>query len=87
MIAGRFLEQELNTFQRDMQLNYFGTLHALKIVLPGMVHRRSGHVLMLTSVCAAIGEARYQGIQSCRGWGSVDEACSSVQGCSARVTI
>ena len=39
-----------------MQLNYFGTLHALKAVLPGMVQEGSGHVVILTSVCAVIGE-------------------------------
>lgn len=50
------MDQDEQVFEQDMQLNYFGTLYAIKAVLPGMVDRKQGRVVMLTSVCAAIGE-------------------------------
>ena len=57
--SGRFLEQDVELFERDMQLNYFGTLYVLKAVLPGMTKRRCGHVVMLTSVAATIGTSKF----------------------------
>src|SRR5690606_7622327 len=33
-IPGRFLEQEMEIHERQMKVNYFGTLNAIKIVAP-----------------------------------------------------
>lgn len=53
----RFVEQDIAFFEQDMQLNYFGTLYTLKVVVPGMTQRKRGRVLFVTSVCATIGFA------------------------------
>ena len=39
-----------------MQINYFGTVYLLKAALPSMLKQQRGHVVMVTSVAAAIGE-------------------------------
>ena len=54
--AGRFHEQPIQDFERTMQINYFGTVYLLKAALPGMLRQHRGHVVMVTSVAAAIGE-------------------------------
>lgn len=54
--AGYFLEQELDVFEKSMQLNYFGTLNILKRVIPGMVERGSGEVVVIASAMAAVGK-------------------------------
>lgn len=49
------MEQDIAFFEQDMQLNYFGTLYTLKVVVPGMTQRKRGRVLFVASVCATIG--------------------------------
>ena len=40
----------VHDFERTMQLNYFGALHVTMGVLPGMVKKRSGHVINISSI-------------------------------------
>ena len=54
--AGRFHEQAIQDFEKTMQINYFGTVYLLKAALPSMIKQQRGHVVMVTSVAAAIGE-------------------------------
>jgi short-subunit dehydrogenase len=56
MRAGRFLEQDVQLFEKSMQLDYFGTLYLVKAVLPGMVSRNAGQLLFIASPLAAIGK-------------------------------
>jgi NAD(P)-dependent dehydrogenase (short-subunit alcohol dehydrogenase family) len=37
-------------FERTMQLNYFGALRLIMGFLPGMLHRRRGHVINISSI-------------------------------------
>jgi len=40
----------LHDFERTMQVNYFGALRLTMAVLPGMVRKRSGHVINISSI-------------------------------------
>ena len=49
---GYFEELELSHFHDMMDANYFGTLHVCKAVVPGMIERRSGHLVNVASFAA-----------------------------------
>jgi 3-dehydrosphinganine reductase len=55
VMPGRFLELEGAEFRRMMDVNYFGTVHMCRAVLPQMVQRRRGHVLNVSSFAGVIG--------------------------------
>ena len=42
-------------FRSTMDLNYFGTVYAVRAVLPGMVERRAGHLVLVASAAAVCG--------------------------------
>lgn len=46
---GYFEELPLSVFERTMAVNYFGTLYAIKAVVPAMRARRHGAVVLLSS--------------------------------------
>jgi 3-dehydrosphinganine reductase len=56
---GYFSELNLDVFRRQMDVNYFGTLHALRAVVPAMVARRSGHVVLVSSDVGFMGVFGY----------------------------
>lgn len=43
-------ETDLAVDQRIMQVNYFGTIALTKTVLPGMMERRSGQIVVISSI-------------------------------------
>ncbi len=55
VMPGRFLELQPDQFRRMMDINYFGTVHCCRALLPGMVARKSGHVLNVSSMAGVIG--------------------------------
>lgn len=63
--AGAFrsiIEEDDATFEKLMQVNYFGTVWPTKAVLPGMVERRRGHIVNVASIAGRLGapfEAAY----------------------------
>lgn len=63
--AGYFHESEPDMFERQMQLNYLGSLHAAKAVYSGMVSRNSGHICFIASTMALMGACIRQG--NCSG--------------------
>lgn len=56
---GYFLDLEPDAFRRQMELNYFGTLHAVRAVLPAMLQQGRGHIVLLSSVSGLIGAFGY----------------------------
>lgn len=44
-----------NEFERSMAVNYLGTVHAVRAVLPSMRERRRGHILVTSSTAGIIG--------------------------------
>jgi NAD(P)-dependent dehydrogenase (short-subunit alcohol dehydrogenase family) len=51
---GTVEETPLDSFRRIMETNYFGALRCIKAVLPGMVARRSGCIINISSVVGRI---------------------------------
>ena len=56
---GYFLELQADTFRDQMRLNYFGTLHAVRAVLPDMLTRGRGHIVLVSSVAGLLGAFGY----------------------------
>lgn len=52
---GYFEELPVEVFERTMAVNYFGTLYAVKAVVPGMKQRRRGAVVIVSSGAALVG--------------------------------
>jgi 3-dehydrosphinganine reductase len=52
---GHFLELEDEVFRTMMEVDYFGTLHCLRAVAPGMVARRTGSLVAVSSGAALLG--------------------------------
>lgn len=49
----------LEVFRRLMEVNYFGTVHVVKAVLPGMLQRGSGHIVNISSAAGFLGVFGY----------------------------
>jgi len=61
--AGTYIPTEADSFNaaeygRIMNLNYQGTLHCVEAVLPGMIQRRSGHLVPISSLVGYRGMPR-----------------------------
>lgn len=50
-----FLEWDLDDMERMMRVNYFGTLYWTKALLPQMVERRSGWIVVMASAAGKLG--------------------------------
>lgn len=53
--AGRFVDHDLSIFRAMMEINYFGTLHMIQAVVPGMLQRGSGHIINFSSIAGFLG--------------------------------
>jgi len=56
---GHFEQLPSTVFEDQMALDYFGTLHAVRGVVPAMLERRRGHVLLVSSTAGIIGVYGY----------------------------
>lgn len=56
---GYFQELPVNVFEETMNINYFGTLYAIKAALPSMIDQQQGHIVMISSVAGLIGVYGY----------------------------
>jgi 3-dehydrosphinganine reductase len=52
---GHFLELDDEVFRTMMEVDYFGTLHAIRAVAPAMVTRGSGSIVAVSSGAALLG--------------------------------
>ncbi len=55
-------DEDPDTYERLMRVNYLGTVHPTLAVLPGMAERRHGHIVNVASVAGLLGapfEAAY----------------------------
>ncbi|MCE7003953.1 SDR family oxidoreductase [Kibdelosporangium philippinense] len=52
---GYFHELDDEVFRRMMEVDYFGTLHAIRAVTPAMIERRSGSIVAISSATAVLG--------------------------------
>ena len=51
--------ERFHDFERTMQLNYFGSLRITMGLLPGMVAKRKGHVVNLSSISVLVNAPRF----------------------------
>lgn len=56
---GRFEELDLEIFRWMMDVNYFGTVHVTKAIVPGMIARGSGHIVNVSSIAGFLGVYGY----------------------------
>jgi 3-dehydrosphinganine reductase len=56
---GYFEELDDSVFREQMEVDYFGTLHAVRAVVPSMIERQGGHLVLVGSVTALIGVFGY----------------------------
>lgn len=56
---GHFLELDSDQFERQMRVNYFGTLYAIRAVAPSMVERRRGSIVAISSAAGLLGVFGY----------------------------
>lgn len=52
---GYFERLDDEIFRRTMDVDYFGTLHALRAVVPAMIERRAGSVVGISSAAGLVG--------------------------------
>ena len=56
---GYFQDIDLAIFHQIMDINYYGTLHVIKAVIPAMLARGSGHIVNVSSLAGLIGVFGY----------------------------
>ncbi|MEY2450422.1 MAG: 3-oxoacyl-[acyl-carrier protein] reductase, partial [Acidimicrobiaceae bacterium] len=52
---GTFADMAADEMERLVRVNVLGTMYAIKAVLPGMIARRSGHIVTIGSIAGRIG--------------------------------
>jgi short-subunit dehydrogenase len=74
-IRGKFSEIDEKRFEQSMAVNFFGTLHVIKSVLPHMLRQGSGHIVIMNSLDAKkgiVGDGPYVSAKSALdGFGDV----------------
>ncbi|XP_076449005.1 3-dehydrosphinganine reductase-like [Babylonia areolata] len=63
-MSGKFLETPLEDFKRMMDINYHGSVLLTRAVLPGMVARRQGRVVFVSSMAGQLGLFGYTAYSS-----------------------
>jgi 3-dehydrosphinganine reductase len=56
---GHFEELPPDVFRAQMELNYFGVLHSVRAVVPPMIERRRGHLVLVSSGAGVVGVYGY----------------------------
>jgi 3-dehydrosphinganine reductase len=56
---GYFVELDDDVFRRQIELNYYGVLNAIRAVTPSMIERRAGSVVAVASTAAIVGVFGY----------------------------
>jgi len=56
---GYFTELTDDTFRDQVDVDYFGTLHVVRAVVPEMIERGRGHLVMVASTAALVGVFGY----------------------------
>ena len=61
VLPGRFLDVPVTDFEEQWAANVRGSIAAVRAVLPGMVQRRTGHLVLISSTAGIIGVPGYTG--------------------------
>lgn len=52
---GRFIDLEAEIFTNIITTNYLGTVYLTKLIVPGMIQNKSGHIVNISSLAALVG--------------------------------
>ncbi|MET0902640.1 MAG: SDR family NAD(P)-dependent oxidoreductase [Acidimicrobiales bacterium] len=52
---GAFADITADEIERIVRVNVLGTAHAIRLVIPGMIERRAGHIVTLGSIAGRLG--------------------------------
>jgi 3-dehydrosphinganine reductase len=63
---GYFDTQDLADFRHMMDIDFFGTLQVLKIIVPEMIKRKSGHIVNISSIAGLVGWYGYSAYGSAK---------------------
>jgi NAD(P)-dependent dehydrogenase (short-subunit alcohol dehydrogenase family) len=64
---GLFLEQPVEVFRKQMELNYFGCVHIVKASVPRLIELGvKGHVVIVSSALALFGFSVREPRSACR---------------------
>lgn len=88
-IPGLLLDQDIDTFQRLLDLNLLANVKATQLVLPGMMSRQSGHLVYVASPLSVLGFAGYSAYCASK-WalrGFVDSLRNETQGTGVTLSI
>jgi 3-dehydrosphinganine reductase len=55
VMPGRFVELPMKEFHSMMDINYFGTVHMCRALVPAMIERKSGRICNVSSLAGVIG--------------------------------
>jgi 3-dehydrosphinganine reductase len=58
---GMFADLTPNDIERQMAVNYFGSINSVRAVLPGMLNRSQGRIVLVSSTAGLIGVTGYTG--------------------------
>ena len=88
-LPGYFDRQPIDVFDRQMQVNYFGTLHTIKQALPAMIERRDGHIVNISSVAGFLGVFGYSGYAASKFavWGLSEVLRAELRGFGIAVSV
>ena len=74
-------------FERTMQLNYFGSLRVTMGLLPGMVAKRRGHVVNISSISVLVNAPRFSAYVASKAALDAWTACASSEFADQGVTF
>ena len=74
-------------FERTMQLNYFGSLRITMGLLPGMVAKRRGHVVNLSSISVLVNAPRFSAYVASKAALDAWTACASSEFADQGITF
>jgi NADP-dependent 3-hydroxy acid dehydrogenase YdfG len=57
MVVSPFLEEPESLTRRQIEINVHGVITGMRLVLPGMQHRRGGHIVNIASAAGRVGVA------------------------------
>ncbi len=92
--AGRSIRRAIESsydrfhdFERTMQLNYFGALRITMGLLPGMVAKRSGHVVNISSISVLVNAPRFSAYVASKAALDAWTACASSEFADQGITF
>ena len=79
--------ERFHDFERTMQLNYFGSLRITMGLLPGMVAKRRGHVVNISSISVLVSAPRFSAYVASKAALDAWTACASSEFADQGVTF